>query len=904
VTNVSRVAHSGDGKADLRWIGGTRLVGPPGSPKIGGATHPRGLPAPVEPHVAARPAVRARYLELDGEKQYIRGVTYGTFRGDTDGVPYPDAARVGADFAAMAAAGVNAVRLYDAPPRWLLDLCHENGLVAMVGLAWEQHVAFLDERRRAARIVRQVERATEACAGHPSVLCYAIGNEIPSSIVRWHGARKIERFLERLASTVKDVDPDGLVTYANYPTTEYLDLPSLDLVSFNIYLDAAGSLRSYLARLHNLAGDRPLLVTELGLDSLRHGTATQARQLEQQLRAVYASGSAGAFVFSWTDEWHRGGRDIDDWRFGLVDEQRRPKPALAAALRAFADVPTPRSPALPRISVVVCTHNGEATIERCLDATCRLDYPEFEVIVVDDGSTDRTAELTERFDVRLISTENRGLSAARNTGIEAASGDLVAFTDDDAFPDPHWLRYLANGFATSNHVGLGGPNVPSPDAGLVEQAVAHGPGGPIHVLLSDEVAEHVPGCNMAFRRSALFAVDGFDPQFRVAGDDVDMCWRLQERGWTIGFTPAAVVVHRRRRSIRGYLKQQSEYGKAEALLERKWPARYNRSGHLSWAGRVYGGSLWRAGKRGRIGYGTWGTNLFQSVYDRTPSTFAALPSMPEWYLLLAGLAALATVAAFAGPLVPWTEGAPVRVEPLLLAGATALLVLNALRGARASTRRAQRPSFPVHAVTIVLFALQPAARLAGRLRYGLTPWRRRGDLAVGWPLPRTRSIWSEHWRPHSDWVAHLERDLLGRCMAVVRGGEFDRWDIHVRVGPLAAARVHVAVEEHGQGRQLVRVRVRPRWSRLVPVAGAVLGVWLARVVETGSYLALAAAIALSFLVFRAAREAGAGVALVLRAIEGRARKEDEELTLYEELLAPVRNRLLVVEATEPAEQHG
>jgi O-antigen biosynthesis protein len=204
----------------------------------------------------------------------------------------------------------------------------------------------------------------------------------------------------------------------------------------------------------------------------------------------------------------------------------------------------------------------------------------------------------------------------------------------------------------------------------------------------------------------------------------------------------------------------------------------------------------------------------------------------------------------------------------------------------------------------VLFALQPAARLAGRLRYGLTPWRRRGDLAVGWPLPRTRSIWSEHWRPHSDWVAHLERDLLGRCMAVVRGGEFDRWDIHVRVGPLAAARVHVAVEEHGQGRQLVRVRVRPRWSRLVPVAGAVLGVWLARVVETGSYLALAAAIALSFLVFRAAREAGAGVALVLRAIEGRARKEDEELTLYEELLAPVRNRLLVVEATEPAEQHG
>jgi hypothetical protein len=89
----------------------------------------------------------------------------------------------------------------------------------------------------------------------------------------------------------------------------------------------------------------------------------------------------------------------------------------------------------------------------------------------------------------------------------------------------------------------------------------------------------------------------------------------------------------------------------------------------------------------------------------------------------------------------------------------------------------------------------------------------------------------------------------------------------------------------------------------------VLGVWLARVLETGSYLALVAAAALTFLLFRAAREAGAGVALVLRAIEGRTRDEDEELTLYEELLAPVRSRRddatqLVVEATEPVEQHG
>ena len=95
---------------------------------------------------------------------------------------------------------------------------------------------------------------------------------------------------------------------------------------------------------------------------------------------------------------------------------------------------------------------------------------------------------------------------------------------------------------------------------------------------------------MAFRREALQSVGGFDPQFRVAGDDVDMCWRLQEYGWTLGFSPAAVVTHRRRGSLRSYLRQQFEYGKAEALLEKKWPAKYNRSGHLEWAGSLYGGS--------------------------------------------------------------------------------------------------------------------------------------------------------------------------------------------------------------------------------------------------------------------------------------------------------------------------
>jgi GT2 family glycosyltransferase len=146
--------------------------------------------------------------------------------------------------------------------------------------------------------------------------------------------------------------------------------------------------------------------------------------------------------------------------------------------------------------------------------------------------------------------------------------------------------------------GVGGPNVPPRADSASAHQVARAPGGPLHVLLSDDRAEHIPGCNMAFRREALIAIGGFDPRFRVAGDDVDICWRLQERGWTIGFSPGAVVLHSRRRTVRAYLRQQAEYGKAEALLERKWPQRYNRRGHVVWSGTVYGAPP-RSGHRRR-----------------------------------------------------------------------------------------------------------------------------------------------------------------------------------------------------------------------------------------------------------------------------------------------------------------
>ena len=530
-----------------------------------------------------RPRVHGKFLHVGSRRLEVRGFTYGPFA-PRSGHQFPAREQVRQDLRDMRAAGANAVRVYTVPPGWLLDEAREQGVLVLVGIPWEQHVAFLDEPGLDDAIERRVRRAVRRCAGHPAVLGYAVGNEIPASVVRWTGRRRVERFIERLWHSVKDEDPEALATYVNYPSTEYLELDFVDFACFNVYLESVDRFASYVKRLHNLAGDRPLVMGELGLDAATHGEIGQARALAAQVRSARRGGCAGSFVFSWTDEWHAGGQDLRDWRFGVTDRGRERKPAFRAVRQAFLAPPETDRGSLPRVSVVICAYNAEDTLADCLDGATTIDYPDYEVLVVDDGSTDRTAAIASRYDVRVISTPNRGLSHARNTGLEAAGGSIVAYVDADARPDRDWLTHLAIAFEETGHAGVGGPNVAPGGDGWIADCVENAPGGPVHVLLSDDEAEHIPGCNMAFRRKALEAIGGFDPRFRVAGDDVDVCWRIQAAGMTLGYSPVALVWHHPRSTIRAYWRQQVGYGRAEALLEEKWPDKYNTAGHVTWGG--------------------------------------------------------------------------------------------------------------------------------------------------------------------------------------------------------------------------------------------------------------------------------------------------------------------------------
>jgi GT2 family glycosyltransferase len=791
--------------------------------------------------------VVGKFLHVADQRFLVKGIAYGTFAPDADGHQFPRIDRVLEDMRAMQRLGTNTVRTYTVPSQPVLDAAAASGLKVMVGIPWTQHVAFLDDARLRRSIRDDVAAAVRACASHPAALLFAIGNEIPPNVVRWHGRTRIERFLQTIYDAAKDAAPDACLTYVNFPPTEFLELPFLDVCAFNVYLHRERDLLAYLARLQHIAGARPLLITEAGADSLSEGEEGQAALTAMQIRAAFAEGAAGAVAYTWTDDWWRGGIQVRDWAFGLTDAYRRPKLAAESVAREFAvaGFRDQRRRTWPKVSVLVCACNAADTLDECLASLEQLDYPHFEIVVVDDGSRDATGEIARRHPrVTLVQTPNRGLSAARNTAMETASGEIVAYIDADARADRDWLTYLVQPFLHSDVIGAGGPNVVPPDDPWMAQCVARSPGGPTHVLIDDRTAEHVPGCNMAFRRSALLGIGGFDPTYRAAGDDVDICWRLQARGFRIGFAPSALVWHRHRSRVRAYWRQQVGYGEAETWLMERHPECFL-DGHALWRGRLYSPlPIMRSMARLRVNAGVWGTAPFPSVYVTHLPPIAFLPHQTAWQLISVLLGASAIAAAVGGERMTGFF--------LLLAGlaGVATTVIRCLAYGWKSQvdglpRIGQWPeglSKSIYRLTIAwLHFVQPTARAWGRLRGRLWPPDAAPDVSAGRLVPtlrragliatmatarlathvyKPRTFWSELWVDRAQFLSRLAERLrtggVGRSVAVDDGWQQDR-DIAVAVGRWGWLTVQTLIEEHASGKCLLRVGQR---LRLTPIGAA------------------------------------------------------------------------------------
>jgi GT2 family glycosyltransferase len=781
----------------------------------------------------------------NGERLRLHGVTYGPFALNTEGFPFPGDNQVHDDFLQMQAAGINSIRAYHLPPKSLLAKAEELDMSVFVDIPWPKHVCFL-ESEKAQKAARQAVRAAvERGRNYTSVVAYSIGNEIPPSIVRWHGARKVERFLAELCDTAKQVDPHCLVTYANYPPTEYLNLNFLDFITFNVYLHSREAFRRYLFRLQNLYGHKPLVLGEIGMDTLRHGEQTQAEFLAGHAEEAILMGLAGVYVFSWTDEWHTGGHSIKDWAFGITKADRSPKRAFHELQEVFERSPAEFLPETPRVSVVVCTYNGGRTLEQCLRSLRAVNYADYEVIVVDDGSTDNTRSILSRFpEVRAIHQSNQGLSQARNMGLQAATGSIVAYTDSDCYVDPDWLSLLVGQLLAGEASAVGGPNL-TPDDGRLAACVAASPGQPMHVLESDQVAEHIPGCNMAFRRDALLAINGFDPQFRKAGDDVDICWRLQQAGQWITYAPGAFVWHHRRQTPKAYLRQQAGYGEAEALLRFKHPDRFNGRGDGIWRGALYGVSLQglRLGQS-LIYRGTFGTGLFQCIYQHGPAHWAMLPSTLEWHIV-------ALLMAVTG--LYWT-GAWVGVALMVL-----LSALVAVLRCRQATLPSHYDSLASRFRVAALCYAQPLVRSWQRYQTRFFAYHssRLGANSQGVDkrlMPMigrlTVNYWSEEGHDRIQFlkaaVDHFDHQGWNKTL----DSGWSSWDMEIHCHPWTVLRAYTAQEDHGGGKHLIRVGYRLRLSEyakpigamaaLVAAAAAALVSWPLAIVAVALFLSLTA----------------------------------------------------------------
>jgi GT2 family glycosyltransferase/DNA-binding beta-propeller fold protein YncE len=805
--------------------------------------------------LTARIVTDGKFLRAGDRRFLIKGVTYGTFAPDADGFQYPGLRQVAEDLRLMAQLGINTVRLYTPPRRELLDEAARFGLRTVIGLPWSQHVAFLDDRSLRQRIRREMTARVRELGRHPAALMFAVGNEIPPGVVRWHGRRRVEGFLRGLYDSVKDAVPESLFTYVNFPPTEFLDLPFFDVCAFNVYLHRESELRSYLARLQHIAGHKPLLIAEAGVDSIREGKDGQAELTAMHVRAAFEEGACGAIAFAWTDEWWRGGFDVEDWAFGLVDRARRLKPAAASVAMAFASAPFDdrAQRTWPTVSIVVCAYNAADTLEENLTSLERLTYPNYEIIVVNDGSRDRTAEIAAAHPgVRLISIPNGGLSAARNVGLKEATGEIVAYTDADTRVDPDWLTYLVQPFLNSDVVGSGGPNVVPADDPWTAQCIARAPGGPTHVLLDDRIAEHVPGCNMAFRRDALADIGGFNPIYLRAGDDVDVCWRLQARGWRIGFASSALVWHHHRSSVKAYWRQQVGYGEGETWLMAHHPDKFL-DGRMLWRGRIYSPlpfvrSLWGA----KINAGTWGTAAFPSVYRTDVHPFAFLPHSVRWQVI-------SLVLTLAGAIVAGLGGHEWAAALLLGAGVIGIamtLAKNVAYALRSDVGSISGSQIWYRAVVAYLHFIQPFARLTGQIRGVLAPPEvalpvakrqtsrgpqpslreaRRALVLLSGSVTEDR-YWSETWTSAEHVLSKLTDWLRqSRAVSIIEvddGWSHDR-DVSVLVGRWAWLDTRALVEDHGSGKSLLRLSTHLRPTTFGVLSAVTLATALLASAATG-----------------------------------------------------------------------
>lgn len=222
-------------------------------------------------------------------------------------------------------------------------------------------------------------------------------------------------------------------------------------------------------------------------------------------------------------------------------------------------------------SVIIPARNAAKTIGECVIAVLSQSVPRdlYEVIVVDDGSTDATGAIARSHGVRVIPQPPLGMAAARNTGARAARGEVLLFLDPDCVPALDWIAQMTAPFQDPTVVGVKGAYV-THQTGLLARLIQEEFEDRYRKLEADSPIDFVDGYTAAYRRSAFLGAGGFDPSLGAA-EDVDLSYRLLKKGHRFVFTPKAKVYHDHGSTLRRYVGTKLRYGLWRSLVYARHP---------------------------------------------------------------------------------------------------------------------------------------------------------------------------------------------------------------------------------------------------------------------------------------------------------------------------------------------
>ena len=409
--------------------------------------------------------------------------------------------------------GANSLRTFTVPPRWLLDRAAEHGLRVLVGIPWTEHVCFLDRKDLVAKIHGTVRAAADNLGEHPALLGLLIGNEIPPDIVRWYGPERVKAFLGRSStwSSARAGRPGQLRELPAHRVPRPR-LPRLHLLQ-RLPAPRAATSAATSSRLQNLAERQAA-----GAHRVRHRLDARRRASEQaeilswQVRAAFESGvgrhaasSRGPTTGSPAASRSRTGPSA--WSTANATGSRRTTPC-----RRSTPARCRRRSSSHRASRwSICAYNAERTMDACLES-----LRDAALSRLRGRSSSTTARRIVRWRSRETLSGDRADHLAREQGPErGAQRRRGARHRRDRRLHRLRLRrrsrtgstYLAYKFVAC---GLRRRWRTEPPAAGAERGYRRAsrlsPGGPMHVLVDDEVAEHIPGCNMAFTKAALLEV--------------------------------------------------------------------------------------------------------------------------------------------------------------------------------------------------------------------------------------------------------------------------------------------------------------------------------------------------------------------------------------------------------------